>query len=243
MRAGDTVSDQAWVASASDDGAVRGWLPCARLPDPVSGHGAAALGRRVYLVGGLRGGVPSSVVLRGEVGADGVIREWGSVTPLPVAAANAAVITAGKYLVVAGGQGSGESKTLVLPTVYVAPIWEDGGVTTWYLASSKFPGAYLGYGRSLSSAVLYRNSLMCFGGQDSLWFMIGPAAVTVFDDTKGETAGWGLVETAEGVPQVSPAVGFKEFVFLVGGMLKGKVSGAVMRARLVQVDREESDPR
>ena len=242
-RVGDSPSNQAWTAQSTGDGVVTGWVPSARLPDPVYGHGAAAVGKRVYLVGGIRGGAASSVILRGEMGADGVIRDWGSVTPLPVAVTNAAVVVAGKYLVVAGGQGAGDSKTLVLPTVYVAPIWDDGGITTWYLASSKLPGAWLGYGRSAASAVLYRNSLMCFGGQDSLWFLISPAAVTVLDLEKGEAVGWGLVETAEGVPQVTQAVAWKEFVFLVGGMVKGKITSSVMRTRFIQVDREEADPR
>ena len=242
-RSGDSSSDQAWTADASADGMVKRWLPSARLPDGVYGHGAVALGKRVYLVGGFRSGAPSSVILRGEVGPDGVIREWDSVAPLPVAVANAAVVVVGKYLVVAGGQGAGESKTLVLPTVYVAPIWDNGGITMWYLDSTRFPGAWLGYGRMAASAVFYRNSLMCFGGQDSLWFLVSPAAVTVVDIEKGETAGWGLVETTETVPQVTQAVAWKEFVYLIGGMLKGKVTAAVMRTRMIQVDREEVDPR
>jgi hypothetical protein len=229
-KSGKGATDEVWLASAGPegDGAVKSWESAAKLPAPVYGHGSAVCGTRVYVVGGLTGGDFQHQVLVGELEGS-TIKAWKPVIPLPTAVVYASVVATDRYLVVIGGQSPGEGKSLIMPTVYVGPVFQDGSISTWYLASSKLPGAWLGFGRSQTSACYHNGMLFCFGGQDALWFLIDAVASASFDPNRGEVGAWGLKAGPPGIPQVTNAVIWKENVFLVGGMVGGKVSGKVFR--------------
>src|SRR5678810_660043 len=159
--------------------------------------------------------------------ADGHTGAWTPVSPLPAAVAHAAVLAMDHYLVVIGGQSPGEGRTLVMPTVYVGPVFPDGTVPTWYLASSKLPGAWLGFGRNQAAAVAWQDSIYCFGGQDALWFLLDTIVSARFESRRGELSPWGVVQGGAVMPQLTTAAVWKDFVYLVGGTVKGEVSARV----------------
>jgi len=234
----ETISDQVWTGKPAADGSVAAWVAGERLPEPVYAHASASYGSRIYAIGGMAVDGCRQSVLAGTVEGGRVVA-WNPVLPLPVPMSHAAAVVVDRYLLVIGGQSQGEGKSLVLPTVYVGPIWEDGSITTWYLASSKLPGAWLGFGRSQTSAVSYRGTLLCFGGQDALWFLLNSIVVAGFDVKRGEVSAWEVLQdSAEKLPQVTSAAIWKDCVYLVGGMAGGAVSAGVIRGTLREGDEE-----
>lgn len=220
-----------WSAGVGDDGAISSWRREAELPEPIYGHGQACYGRWVYVVGGMSSGACRQDVLRGDAGS-GRIKEWEPALSLPQPLTYAAAIVVDRYLLVIGGQSSGTGKSLVLPTVYVGPIWDDGSITTWYLASSKLPGAWMGFGRCQTAAWAYEDSLFCFGGQDSLWFMLENVAAATVDRERGEMGQWGVFPAPPGMPAVTAVAGWQKYFYLTGGMAGGRASGKVLRGTL-----------
>lgn len=228
-RSGGAVSDAVWMARVTDAGAVSAWSRGASLPRPVHGHGQAVHRNWIYIAGGMSNGTYRREVLRGDVGPDGKVRSWGSVLSLPVPLVYPAVIAVDSYLIVIGGRSAGQGKSLIVPTVYVGPIWEDGTITTWYLASSKLPGAWMGFGRSHTSACSYGSSLFCFGGQDALWFLLDNYTSAVFDVERGEISNWGVSPGPAAMPRLTSAVVWKKYVYLIGGVVEGRASRKVLR--------------
>jgi len=230
-------TDEIWVAAPGADGRVSRWSSGGRLPEPLQGHVQVTCRGRIYVIGGTApSGCRSSVWLAAP-GAR--IAGWKQVTPLPVPLVGAAATSVGNYLIVLGGQSPGSGKTLVMPTVYVGPVFEDGTVPTWYLASSKLPGPWLGFGRCQAAAVTWRNSVFCIGGQDPLWFLLDSIAAAAFDPEKGETTGWGVTPGPEGMHQLCAAVVWKDSLYLVGGTVKGEVTAKVLRGRFGMAKKEE----
>ncbi len=231
---GGAESNAVWMARVSENGSVAGWKRAADLPGPVHGHAQVVYKNWTYVIGGMAGGQVSQSVFQGDA-SEGQIRSWNPVLSLPSSLAHAAALVVDRYLVVIGGESMGTGKFLTMPTVYVGPIWQDGSITTWYLASSKLPGAYLGFGRSRTSAGVYGNTLFCFGGQDALFFPLDSIAYATFNVKRGEVGSWGVNQGATGMPQLTSALIWKEHVFLIGGMIKGRVSGKVMRGTFIDM--------
>jgi hypothetical protein len=171
--------------------------------------------------------------------AGGRIAGWKPVTPLPLPLVGAAVVAIGDYIVVMGGQSPGSGRTLVMPTVYVGPVVKDGGVHTWYLATSKLPGPWLGFGRCQSAAVSWHDTLFCFGGQDPLWFLIDSIAAASFDAAKGEVGGWGVAPGPAEMHQLSAGVVWRDWVYLLGGTVHGEVTAKVLRGHFAVSQQED----
>jgi len=233
-RVGEAPTNEVWMARPAADGAVKSWTRAGSLAEAVYAHGLASLGGRLYCLGGMGAGGYRNTVTMAVPGADGRIAEWTPVSGLPAPVAHAAVVALDHYLVVIGGQSPGEGKTLVMPTVYVGPVFPDGTVPTWYLASSKLPGAWLGFGRNQTAAAVWQNTLFCFGGQDSLWFMLDTVVASDFDLKRGELTPWGVVEGGAVMPQLTAAVVWKDFIYLIGGTVKGEVSAKVFRGHFTR---------
>jgi hypothetical protein len=235
---GEVISDRVWTGKPAVDGSIAQWVAGESLPEPVYGHAAASCLSRIYVIGGMTADGTRQAVLAGTVSGGRVV-SWAPVLSLPTPMSNAAAVVVDRYLLVIGGQSPGEGKSLVLPTVYVGSIWDDGSITTWYLASSKLPGAWLGFGRSQTSAMAYRGTILCFGGQDALWFLLNSIAIAGFDVKRGEIGSWGVAQDeAASLPQVTSAALWKDCVYLVGGISGGAVSAGVIRGTLREGEEE-----
>ncbi|MEK7475819.1 MAG: hypothetical protein AAB152_09315 [Candidatus Coatesbacteria bacterium] len=236
-RQSGVATDEIWGAAPATDGRIRAWEPVGRLPEPLQGHAMAAVGNRIYVIGGTAPGGCRTSAWTAEAG--GRIPGWKPVTSLPVPLANAAAVAVGDFLIVMGGQSPGSGKTLVMPTVYVGPVGADGGVHTWYLASTKLPGPWLGFGRCQAAGVAWHNTVFCLGGQDPLWFLIDSIAAASFDATRGELGGWGVASGPPDMHQLSAAVVWKDWVYLLGGTVQGVVTDKVLRGSFVASERED----
>ena len=235
----DIMSNQVIYGEPGKDGIIRQWKEAASLPMRVHSHGIAAYDGRVYIAGGYTPAGCVSSVLVGETGKGGGIASWGQTLSLPTPLYNIAVTTIGRYLVVIGGQSPAEGKTLTVPTAYVGPIWKDGSITTWYLASSKLPANWLSFGRSKSSAVAYGNAIFCFGGQDAMWFPVNSVAYVSFDSEKGEMGEWAVMPRNDNMQELTEAISWKDNVYLVGGVKRGLATAQVLRGKFAVIKREE----
>jgi len=85
----------------------------------------------------------------------------------------------------------------------------------------------------------YRNTILCFGGQDSSWFYISNIAATGFIPDSGELEGWGISEAPKDMVQVSPVALWKDRVFMVGGIASGRISAQVSSLLLTSGERDD----
>lgn len=238
-KAGEGPSDEVLRGTPDRGGAIKGWTRAGRLPEGVSGHAVVAAAGRLWCLGGMGPGGYRNAVWSAEPGDGRAPLVWKPATPLPVALAHAAVAVVDRYLIVVGGQTPGEGKTLVVPTAYVGPIFDAGTIPTWYLAASKLPGAWLSFGRNQANLLAWKNTLFCFGGQDALWFLLESVAAAAFDAKRGDLGPWGVIQGAVDMPQLTAAAGWKEFVYLVGGTVKGAVTARVVRGTFAAREDEE----
>lgn len=237
---GEDISPDVWMADVADDGSLRSWRRTEPLPVPLFAHSMVAYGRWLYILGGMGPEGHLNSVFRGEIAAGGKVKAWEDVTALPTALAHAASVAVGDYLVVAGGQSPTEGKTLVMPTVYVGPFDKEGGITTWYLATSRFPGAWLGYGRCQQGLVVWRNNLFAIGGQDASWFNVPNIASSSLDPATGDMANWGVMAGPKDMPQITAVAATKDVVYLVAGMVEGRVTSKVLMGRFMEFEREDT---
>jgi hypothetical protein len=237
----ESPTTQVLVSQLGRDGYPGKWRRTTDLPEGIYAHAMVASADSLFILGGNTADGISNSVYRGIMEKDGRISSWKQVTSLPSALAYASAVVVNGYIVVVGGQSPAEGKTLIMPTTYVGPLVKDGEPSTWYLASSRLPGAWLGYGRCQAGLLEYRNTLFCFGGQDSSWFYISNIAASGFNPENGELEGWGVSEAPKEMVQVSPVTLWKDRVFMVGGIAGGRISAQV--SSLLLVSGEKDDPK
>lgn len=235
----ENVTSAVWIAQLSREGYPGKWRRGTDMPEALFAHAMVSSDGSLYVIGGISVDGFSNSVYKGDVDKDGRITGWKRVLSMPSALAYASAAAINGYLVVAGGQSPGEGKTLIMPTTYIGPLIKDGEPTTWYLASSKLPGAWLGYGRCQAGIVSFNNTIICFGGQDSSWFYIGNMVSTVFNPEKGEVGPWGIADAPKGMPEVSQVARWKDRIFMVGGYSAGRITAKVVSVRLETKEVEE----
>lgn len=238
---GEEISGDVWMADVAGDGGLRSWRHGPDLPDPVYAHTMVVHGKWLYVMGGMGVEGHRSAVLRGEIGANGVVPVWEDATRLPAPLAHCSAAAVGDYLIVAGGQSPAEGKTLAMPTVYVGPVMQDGSIQTWYMATSRFPGSWLGYGRSQAALVGWKNAVFAIGGQDASWFYVNNIALSTIDVASGEMSNWGISDAPKDMPQSAACAAGKDVVYLVSGLIEGRASGKVMMGRFRTVEGEEAE--
>lgn len=237
---GEEISGDIWIATLGNDGSPRNWRRTEPLSEPLYAHCQVFYKNRIYILGGMAADGMRSDVNMAEIAQDGRVGSWNVTTSFPAPMAYSAAVVVGDYVIVVGGQSPTEGKTLIMPTAYVGPFAKDGGIQTWYLATSKLPGAWLGYGRNQTALTVWQNTLYAFGGQDASWFFINNVASAVFDPDKGELGSWGVSEGPKDMPQVTALAVWKDAVYLVGGMVQGKASEKVLSGRFSAVAAEDS---
>ena len=133
---GISAQSAVYSAAINDDGTLGAWNVAPSLPSALSGHAMAVSSSTLYIVGGVSGGVVSSVwwapLTAGVPGA------WTATTPLPTALTRHAVAALnGKLYVTGGNDGS-----TVQGTTYVGQLRTDQTVESW-TAESAIPPVYL----------------------------------------------------------------------------------------------------
>lgn len=151
-------------ARVTDAGDVAAWERLADLPRPRSHHAAIVHRGAIYLVAGLDGNpagenAPLADVLRAEIGRDGTLGAWRTVSKLPHAYATHASAVAGGALWLFGGV---EDNARFVNVVLRAPIGRGGTVGPWSSVAPGLPAA-----RShVHQAPVHRGRVYSVGGSN-----------------------------------------------------------------------------
>jgi N-acetylneuraminic acid mutarotase len=119
-------------AVIGQDGSLGAWTNATALPAARASACAAATETQLYFVGGEDAGGPSASVYRAAINPDGSVGAWSATSSLPQARSKAALIRAGDYLILSGGNNG------IAPVfeVYYAQINPDGSLGAWAATTS-----------------------------------------------------------------------------------------------------------
>ncbi|MCX5786275.1 MAG: fibronectin type III domain-containing protein [Elusimicrobia bacterium] len=123
---GTNYRAEVWSAQVSADGAVSQWTQTTSLPESRYGHTMSALKGRLYVTGGLHGGVPQSTVWSAIVSSYGTVGQWEQAPPLPQARYGHASATGENIIYVSGGYNGGARKE-----TWYAKVSDDGVLGGW----------------------------------------------------------------------------------------------------------------
>lgn len=105
--ANGTDSSYCWYGRIDSQGAVTEWVGVQSLPETVRLSNVIVTRNRVYLIGGIVGGVASTKVYSSVIGPDGSVENWEIYGDLPVPTYGACSFVTSTGLYVLGGYRSG----------------------------------------------------------------------------------------------------------------------------------------
>ena len=207
------------TAPINEDGALGEWATSTSLPANVSLSQAIVTKNRVYLLGGVIDGSPSSTVYTAPINEDGTLGAWTtSTSSLPAAVyVSQAVVTKNRVYLLGGIINGSPSST-----VYTAPINEDGTLGAW-TTSNSLPAKV-----ESSQAIVTKTQVYLLGGYSN-----GLPSSTVYTATVNEDGTLGAWTTSTPLPAnaaYSQAIVTKNRVYLLGGNGNGSYSSAIYTA-------------
>lgn len=149
-----------WVATASEDGTIAGWIEGPALPQGRFHIAAAWADGTVLAAGGLDGTSHATAdVWATELAADGTLGAWQPTTPMPGPRSHQAMFVHDGYLyVVAGLAGDPTADAQTLSDAQRAPL-VDGGVGAWEPVGDALPHALAAH-----AATVVGDHVLLFGG-------------------------------------------------------------------------------
>jgi len=184
--------------------ALGGWSSGPSLPGPLQYSQAIVTKNRVYLLGGSNGPGVVATVYTAPINADGTLGTWAVAPTLPGPLDyRQAIVTKNRVYLLGGHNGS-----VVVATVYTAPINSDGTLGTWATAPS-LPGSLYA-----SQAIVTKNRVYLLGGAS------GVASGMVYTAPINSDGTLGVWATAPSLPvsmHGSQAIVTKNRVYLVSG--------------------------
>lgn len=170
-------------SAVNADGTLSGWQSTAPLPVALYSHAvfAASNGRFLYVLGGWNGVTRVKTVYRAEVGPNGMLGGWATLTALPEEIAQQSAVLVGNRIYMIGGQNNVTPHNKVSATT----IQPDGTLSGW-ISVTPLPRAV-----ERLSAVAINGSLYVTGGSDGR--PTGGASGAVYYsriNNNGTLAGW-----------------------------------------------------
>ncbi len=110
------------------NGSIQAWRSEVSLPETSQAISAAVLNGKIYVIGGLVGGVTSSKVYGAEIGEGGVLGNWQPENSMAAVRQFLAVAASNKSIFAIGGNPSGSTTSRVVESVIVAA---NGTVSNW----------------------------------------------------------------------------------------------------------------
>lgn len=177
-------------AAITGDGSLSGWQNTTPLPVALYSHAVVASsdGRFLYVLGGWQNTTRVKTVYRAEVGANGLLGGWATLTPLPEEIAQQAAVLVGNRIYMIGGQNTNDTHNKVTTTT----IRTDGSLSGWISVTS------LPRPVERLSAVVINGSIYVTGGSDGR--TTGGAFDTVYYskiNSNGTLAGWQTTQLPE----------------------------------------------
>lgn len=138
---GTNATSTVYRARISRTGTLSAWTTLDSLPGPRSHQAAFVHEGAIYLVAGIAGNPmgdakPLGDVLRAEIGKDGALGDWKTVSQLDTPFATHASVLHGGFLYVIGGV---EDNKTMSDRVLRAPLQKDGSLGAWEATASTLP--------------------------------------------------------------------------------------------------------
>ena len=162
---GTNATSTVYRAKISRTGTLGVWTTLDSLPGPRSHQAAFVHEGAIYLVAGIAGNPmgdakPLGDVLRAEIGKDGALGEWKTVSQLDTPFATHASVVHEGYLYVIGGV---EDNSRMSDRVLRAPLAKDGALGAWESTASTLPAARA----HVHQVPVLRDHLFSIGGSRS----------------------------------------------------------------------------
>jgi N-acetylneuraminic acid mutarotase len=196
---------------------ITGWTTGTSLPGALYYSQAVVTKNRVYLLGGYNGAAVSTVYTA-PINTDGTLGTWTTGTSLPGALCYSQAVVTKNRVYLLGGHGN----SIIVSTVYTAPINTDGTLGTWTTGTS-LPGA-LAY----PQAVVTKNRVYLLGGFDGS--SIVSTVYTAPINTDGTLGTWTTGGSLPGNLGYSQAVVIGNRVYLLGGYNGSSIVSTVYTA-------------
>ncbi len=203
---GSNYLSTVYTAPILPDGALGPWTTGTPLPSAVSDSQAVVTRSRIYLLGGLINGSPSSTVYTAPILPDGTLGDWTTAESLPGNVTDSQAVVTRNRVYLLGGTINRN----VASTVYTAPILPDGTLGTWTT------------GISLPETVFYSQAMVTcsrvyllggFSGNGSSSSTVYTAPI-LSDGTLGD---WTTGTSLPGTVSDSQTVVTRSRVYLLGG--------------------------
>lgn len=157
---GGSYSANVYTVPINEDGTIGAWTTGSGLPGALGYSQAIVTKNRVYLLGGQNGSY-TSTVYTAPINEDGTLGGWSTGTSLPAPLSySQAIVTKNRVYLLGGQNGVG-----YLPTVYTAPINEDGTLGAWTTGTS-LPG-----GLDRSQVIITKNRVYLLGGLSNGYYV------------------------------------------------------------------------
>jgi len=135
------------------------WITSTVIPQTLSGHKVSSFNNRFfYIIGGHNGVDYSSSVYRATAQASG-IGSWTTLSSLPVAIRDHAVVTGTNQIYVLGGRDA----STIHNTIYTTSLGLTGGIGSWTTSTNSLPENLWGH-----TAVYCNGYIYIAGGSDNL---------------------------------------------------------------------------
>lgn len=193
--------------------------PGLRTPSPIGAFGAAAIGRRIYVVGGVAGagkapGHGDAEVISSLVGPDGALGRWRSETPLPEARYQVGAASwRGRLFAVGGYEGSPRSE------VFAAKTGDDGLLQGWTVVG-RLPRACTNPGTAAAGGRLFVAGCSAIEGIDDSIY-----SAPIGED--GRLGEWEAVRFPHPLANCSLAVDGRRLLIVGGAIRSHEYSAAV----------------
>lgn len=196
------------------DPALDEWSTCPNLPEPRSDYGLVNFDGSIYLFGGWDGRRVIDQVYRYRPGEE----IWEELPHMPTARRDLGAAAAGRRILVIGG----EDEAGLLPSNEIfLPDQSDNPQAAWSIGPP-LPEAISGMGVTSVADIVY-----IVGGEGP---QILKYPVMSFDDNRM----WRVVDDFLGEIPVSPGLAsLGKYIYLVGGMNEGKISGRTSRYQVI----------
>lgn len=145
-------------SAINSDGSLAGWQSTTSLPAALYSHAVLAgnNGRFLYVLGGWNGATRVNTVYRAEVGPNGMLGGWATLTALPEEIAQQSAVLVNNRIYMIGGQNNAATHN----KVSVTTIQPDGSLSGW-ISVTPLPRAV-----ERLSAVTINGWLYATGGSD-----------------------------------------------------------------------------
>ncbi len=170
-------------SAVNNDGSLAGWQSTTPLPVALYSHAVIASGdgRFLYVLGGWNGNTRVKTVYRAEVGANGMLGGWATLTALPEEIAQHATVLVNNRIYMIGGQNNASTHN----KVSVTTIRPDGTLSGWVSVTA------LPQPVERLSAVVINDTIYATGGSNGS--QTGGAFSSVYYskiNSNGTLAGW-----------------------------------------------------